>query len=76
MPPEGSTDPDSPPRGDLSSGPRAAALVSQMAVSAVVGAWLGWKLDERFGSDPFGFVIGLALGFALGLVTLFRGLRT
>lgn len=78
MPPAGSTDPNPSPGGvggGLGSGPRAAALVSQMAVSALLGTWIGWKLDARFGSEPWGLVIGSVIGFALGLFTLFRGLH-
>jgi F0F1-type ATP synthase assembly protein I len=45
-----------------------------MAVSAALGAWLGWQLDVRFATKPFGFVFGSGAGFAIGLLTLFRGL--
>jgi F0F1-type ATP synthase assembly protein I len=45
-----------------------------MAVGTVVGGWLGGRLDVWLASEPFGFVIGLALGFASGLITLYRGL--
>lgn len=63
-------DPDS-----LKRGARAGALVSQMAVSAALGAWLGRQLDARFDTAPWLLVTGLMLGFAAGLAALFTGIH-
>lgn len=65
--------PASPNRG-VASGARAAALVTTMAATAVVGGWLGSQLDAQLGSRPFGLILGLVVGFAGGLVPLYRAL--
>lgn len=62
-------DPDS-----LKRGAQAGALVTQMAVSTVVGAGLGRWLDARFDTEPWLMVLGLFGGFASGLTVLFTGI--
>lgn len=38
----------------------------------VIGAGLGYAVDARFGTEPFGVLVGLALGFAAFVLRLVR----
>lgn len=41
---------------------RYSGLGIQMAVSLAVPLYLGWWLDERYGSSPWGILVGIFLG--------------
>lgn len=41
-------------------------------LAIVLGTAAGWWIDERFGSSPWGFLIGFALGLAAGVLNVFR----
>lgn len=56
-------------------GAQAAALVTQMALVTLLLGGLGGLADARLATDPFGLLLGLLGGFALGLKTLFTGLQ-
>ena len=40
--------------------------------SIVIGAGLGYAVDHRFGSEPWGVLVGLALGFGAFVLRLMR----
>ena len=42
-----------------------------MALSIVIGAGLGYYIDEKFGTNPWGLYIGLGLGIAAAFRNLF-----
>ncbi len=42
-----------------------------LAALAVPGG-VGWWLDKKFGWSPWGLIIGIGLGFAVGLYTIVR----
>ena len=42
-----------------------------MALSIVIGAGLGYYIDERFGTQPWFLYIGLGLGIAAAFRNLF-----
>ena len=43
--------------------------------SLVIGAGIGWWLDNRFGWKPYGFLGGLGLGLAAGIRTAYVVLK-
>lgn len=45
-----------------------------VAILGVLG-FIGHKTDEKFGSDPWGLLIGLMLGLGLGLFVMIRQLE-
>ena len=42
-----------------------------MALSIAIGVGLGYYIDERFGTRPWGFYIGLGLGIAAAVRNLY-----
>jgi ATP synthase protein I len=48
--------------------------VWRMVAALLLGAGVGWLLDRRFGSGPWGVVGGLGLGLGLGFWSLMRSL--
>lgn len=51
---------------------RAAALVTQMALSAMVGAGAGWLIDRWLQTAPFFSLLLAGAGFVGGLAVLWR----
>ena len=41
-------------------------------VALVMGVGGGWWLDKQFGTAPWGFFVGFALGFAAGVLNVYR----
>lgn len=39
----------------------------ELAVAALVLALVGWWIDSRWGTAPWGVLVGAALGFAVGM---------
>jgi len=60
----------------LAKAARSAAAVTQLAVATVAGGLIGQWGDTRFDTAPALLVTGFLLGFAGGLVALFRILLT
>lgn len=61
------------PRASLRvQGVKAAALVTQMAVTTVLGGMLGRQLDGWFATDSLMTMMGILAGFTIGMATLFR----
>ena len=46
----------------------------QMMAAVLLGAALGWLMDRKFGSQPWGVVSGLGLGLGLGFWRLLQTL--
>ncbi len=51
---------------------RYAFLGTQLAVSVLAGIFIGWKIDSRFATAPWGAVIGAFVGIAGGLYAFLR----
>jgi F0F1-type ATP synthase assembly protein I len=49
-----------------------AGIGLELAVPVVVFVFIGYKLDERWGSDPWLVVLGATLGMTLGFYSLFK----
>lgn len=47
-------------------------LGSEFAAAVLVGAALGWFLDQFAGSRPWGMIVFLMLGFAAGVLNILR----
>jgi len=64
--------------GGLAGAERGAApyvdAVWQMVAALLLGAGVGWFWDRKFASAPWGVVVGLGLGLALGFWRLIRTL--
>ena len=57
------------------SGPgwgHAMKLSSEFIAAVIVGAALGWALDQWAGTSPWGLIILLLLGFAAGVLNVMR----
>jgi F0F1-type ATP synthase assembly protein I len=54
---------------------QAAALVSTVTVSTAAGALLGYLFDRVAHTAPFGLLVGVLVGFPLGVYRLWVGLR-
>jgi F0F1-type ATP synthase assembly protein I len=54
-----------------------AAMDFGYTLLAAVGGfgWLGWRLDRRFGTNPWLLLGGIGLGLAVGFNSLFRKLN-
>ena len=48
-----------------------ASLGLSFMFSLVIGAGIGWWLDNKFGWKPYGFLGGLGLGLAAGIRTAY-----
>jgi len=48
----------------------------QLAASVVAGLFIGDYIDKKAGTGPWITVAGLALGFAGGLINMFRIVKT
>jgi F0F1-type ATP synthase assembly protein I len=56
-------------------GMRYSALGFEFVGCLLVLGYLGLKVDERYGSNPWGIFVGLILGMALGLFTMIKQLE-
>ncbi len=52
----------------------AAARVTQSTILILASAFLGARADAYFGTSPWIFFAGMAIGSALGLASLIQGL--
>ena len=53
--------------GFLRAAASAAARVTELTVSVVLGTWVGSWLDETLGTTPWLLLLGVCLGTAVGL---------
>lgn len=47
-------------------------LGSEFVAGVLVGAGLGWGVDQLFGTTPWGMIVLLLLGFGAGIVNMMR----
>jgi ATP synthase protein I len=47
-------------------------MTLEMVVAGIVGAAMGWGLDELFGTLPLFLIVFILLGFAAGIRTVMR----
>jgi ATP synthase protein I len=71
-----SGEPSEMPRGrpaaDASGYARGFRLSSELVAGVLGGAGIGWALDHVLGISPWGLIVFLLLGFALGVVNVIR----
>ncbi len=60
------------PAADASGYARGFRLSSELVAAVLVGAAIGWALDRVFGISPWGMIVFLLLGFAVGVVNVVR----
>ena len=46
----------------------------ELVVAVVVGTGLGWLIDQGLGSRPWAMLAGVILGFAAGVVNVYRAM--
>jgi ATP synthase protein I len=61
-----------PAKGDPTAMARAVKMSSEFIAGVMVGAFLGWGIDQVAGTTPFGLIIFLLLGFAAGVLNVMR----
>ena len=54
---------------------QAMRLSSEFIAGILVGAALGWAVDQLFGISPWGLIVFLILGFAAGVLNLLRAAK-
>ncbi|MBS7695773.1 MULTISPECIES: AtpZ/AtpI family protein [unclassified Chelatococcus] len=59
-------------KADASSLGSAMRLAGEFVSGVIVGAALGWGVDQFFGTKPWGLMILLLLGFAAGVMNVMR----
>jgi F0F1-type ATP synthase assembly protein I len=72
-----STPPPDGPRRDPQDSTNVWAIASggtQLAVSVLLGVYIGHRIDGKWGTGPWGLVGGAALGAALGLYAFLKPL--
>jgi len=50
-------------------------VATDLVVSVGLGGVLGWAADTQWESSPWGLTIGLGIGFASGVLTVYRVVR-
>lgn len=50
-------------------------VATDLVVSVGLGGTLGWAADDHWGSSPWGLIVGLGVGFASGVLTVYRVVR-
>ena len=68
--------PEAPPSGEAGESRNALAvglrIGLELVVAVFVGAGLGWAFDTWLGTQPWGLIAFLFLGFAAGVTNVFR----
>lgn len=67
-------DPQQDGRAKLRSYLRFSSAGMSIAIAGGLGALLGWWVDEKLRLSPLFLVLGIFLGFTLGIYTLYREL--
>lgn len=67
--------------GDKNSNPwKAMGLVSvigiELAILLLAGIWIGRKVDQYFGTNPIFLIIGIVLGFTIGIWSIANLIKT
>ncbi len=58
--------------GYLAVGMKYAGVAMQFAVTLGLLGYLGYRIDERYDSDPWGVLSGILLGMGIGLWSMLR----
>jgi ATP synthase protein I len=58
--------------GDMTGAGRGFRLASEFVAAVIVGAGLGFGFDRLFGTQPWGMIVLLLLGFAAGVLNVIR----
>jgi ATP synthase protein I len=61
------------PAADVSAFTRGLRLSTGFVAGVIGGAALGWLIDYGLGTSPWGLIVLLMLGFAVGVVNVVRG---
>ena len=59
-------------QGEMTGVGRGFRLASEFVAAIIVGAGLGWGLDQLAGTTPWGMIVLLLLGFAAGVLNVIR----
>lgn len=70
--PAGNVEADGPRSRDMAGMGKALRLSSEFIAGVVVGAALGWFVDQVAGTRPWGLIVFLLLGFAAGVLNVMR----
>ena len=57
------------------AGLRMSAVGMELGLSVVVGYGLGWFVDTKAGTGPWGGIVGIALGFTAGIRSILRTVK-
>ena len=68
----GDTKSTRPAQGDGVEMGKGLRLASELIAAVLVGVGAGWGLDSWFGWTPWATIAGLGLGFAAGVLTVYR----
>lgn len=49
-----------------------ASLGLSFVLAIVMGTAIGWWVDQRFGTAPWGFIVFFACGVAAGILNVYR----
>jgi F0F1-type ATP synthase assembly protein I len=60
------------PKEDDSGWAKFGALGLEIAIGLGLGALIGAWIDKKYGTNPWGVVIGAAVGFAAGMYALIK----
>jgi ATP synthase protein I len=60
------------PRSDTSGFARGFRLSSEFVTAVLIGAVVGWALDRWLHLSPWGLIVFLLLGFAVGVLNVMR----
>jgi ATP synthase protein I len=59
-------------KGSATGYAQAVKMSSEFIAGIIVGAGIGWLLDEWLGTSPFGLIVFLLLGFVAGVLNVLR----
>lgn len=71
-------DPDAAPRrktGNAAKMGLGGRIATELVVGTAVGAGIGYAIDNWLETSPWGMIIGLVLGFAGSILTIYRVVR-
>lgn len=70
--PAGKVETDGPRSRDMAGMGKALRLSSEFIAGVVVGAVIGWFVDQVAGTSPWGLIVFLLLGFVAGVLNVLR----
>jgi ATP synthase protein I len=47
----------------------------ELVVAVALGLGIGWAIDQGLGSKPIAMIIGMFLGFAAGILNVYRAMK-